>query len=532
MIPSANQVSSPASSPHVRPPDPGGQNKTSTTSLGNVHNPVSSTSPDSSSQIPSNVIGSQLSYKGALAGLSPQASPTQKSWICVGENDIIPSLKDGIRSLQISKSLKDKLCKPWTNTAIIRLLGKSIGYNYLCHRLNSMWKPVGSLQIIDLDKDCYLVKFGNEQDYFKALTGGPWLILGHYLLVQQWDPSFRVSDKLPSKMVVWVRLPHLPILFYHPQILNALGNLIGKTVRIDFTTQNAERGKFARLAVEIDLDAPLAPVIKLDGAWQKVEYENIPELCFECGMIGHVLESCQKFSNAPPAGVGDAATPVFQLTGSTSYAAKEAEKIDGYGPWMVVSRKGRRQRNDGETDKESSAVRKETRIKVQKRNVSHNGVKYSGKNLQDPAASDASGLPSHSTPNDSVQMPKKSTAKKNPTKSGKSKIGNTSSSSTPEFSASKIVGPANRSIPSSSENNKLEPNTSKPTSENPKIILSDSSQSRADTVPLPLIDASGTSCPTPLLFEGATPTPTQQLFTIPPLHFRQRKGSKARFTRN
>ncbi|CAN1135875.1 hypothetical protein LINPERHAP1_LOCUS12572 [Linum perenne] len=67
-------------------------------------------------------------------------------------------------------------------------------------------------------------------------------------------------------MVVWVRFPHLPIFFYHPQILIALGNLIGKTVRIDFTTQTAEWGKFARLATEIDLEMPLAPVIKLDGA--------------------------------------------------------------------------------------------------------------------------------------------------------------------------------------------------------------------------------------------------------------------------
>ncbi|CAN1326355.1 hypothetical protein LINPERPRIM_LOCUS33802 [Linum perenne] len=96
------------------------------------------------------------------------------------------------------------------------------------------------MQIIDLDKECYIVKFSNDQDYFKALTGGPWLILDHYLIVQQWDPSFRVSSTLPSKMVVWIRFPHLPILFYHPEILTALGNLVGKTIRIDLATQSAE----------------------------------------------------------------------------------------------------------------------------------------------------------------------------------------------------------------------------------------------------------------------------------------------------
>ncbi|CAN1279584.1 hypothetical protein LINPERPRIM_LOCUS17071 [Linum perenne] len=53
-------------------------------------------------------------------------------------------------------------------------------------------------------------------------------------------------------MVVWARFPHVPIQFYHPQILTSLGNLIGWTVKIDANTQRGDRGKFARLAVEID----------------------------------------------------------------------------------------------------------------------------------------------------------------------------------------------------------------------------------------------------------------------------------------
>ncbi|CAN1805118.1 hypothetical protein LINPERHAP1_LOCUS24142 [Linum perenne] len=222
-----------------------------------------------------------------------------------------------------------------------------------------MWKPTGAMQVVDLDKDCFLVKFGNDQDYFRALTGGPWMILEHYLIVQQWDPTFRVSDKLPAKMVVWVRFPHLPILFYHPQILTALGNLIGKTIRIDSPTQNADRGKFARMAVEIDIDEPLAPVVELDGAWQKVEYENIPELCFSCGKIRHASDKgCPRGTNGE--------THVGELvSGGTSLALENAtnptnkKASDDFGPWMVVSRKHRRQRkNDGDPGKESRAGNK------------------------------------------------------------------------------------------------------------------------------------------------------------------------------
>ncbi|CAN1816349.1 hypothetical protein LINPERHAP1_LOCUS27742, partial [Linum perenne] len=361
------------------------------------------------------------SYKGALAGVPPISPNAHKSWICVGENDIVPSIRNDIRTLQISKSLKDKLCKPWTNTAIIRLIGKSIGYNYLCHRLSSMWKPMGSLQIIDLNKNCYLVKFDNEQDDFKALTGGPWMIFDHYLVIQQWDPSFRVSDKLPSKMVVWARLPHLPILFYHPQILTALGNLIGRTVRIDFTTQNDERGKFARLAVEIDLDVPLAPVIDLDGAWQKVEYENIPDLCFECGLIGHNLGNCPKLTKAVYPITTDVPVQSSELT---SVDGNGGAKNDAYGPWLVVSRKGRRQRLIEGSEKESLVGRKEPKTQEPKKQVNPPSAKSLGKSSQDSASLDSSKEPSISTPKDSAHGMKKTTAIIIPAKIGKSNKGN------------------------------------------------------------------------------------------------------------
>ncbi|CAN1177409.1 hypothetical protein LINPERHAP2_LOCUS33086 [Linum perenne] len=76
-----------------------------------------------------------------------------------------------------------------------------------------------------------MIKFTNEQDYFKALTEGPWTILDHYLIVHQWDQSFRVSSDLPRKMVVWVRFPHLPIHYYHAQVLTSLGNLLARPSR-------------------------------------------------------------------------------------------------------------------------------------------------------------------------------------------------------------------------------------------------------------------------------------------------------------
>ncbi|CAN1138934.1 hypothetical protein LINPERHAP2_LOCUS10965, partial [Linum perenne] len=300
-------------------------------------------------------------------------------WICVGEHDIIPSIEDGVRSLSISKSLKEKLCRPWTNTVVVRLLGKSIGYSYLCHRLRSLWKPAGNMQIIDLDKDCFLVKFGAEHDYYHALTGGPWLILEHYLIVQQLDPLFRASDKLPTKLVVWVRLPHLPIVFYHPQILTALGNLIGRTVRIDFQTQNVNRGKFARLAMEINVEEALAPVIVLDGTRQKVDYENIPMLCFDCGKVGHNLDFCPLKVGVAASEVEDAMGPENAIEVKKGKSVADERAGDEFGPWMVVARKHRRQWREVVPNKESGRSGKVTDGKDGSVKVSNKEIKEGGK---------------------------------------------------------------------------------------------------------------------------------------------------------
>ncbi|CAN1188007.1 hypothetical protein LINPERHAP2_LOCUS39062 [Linum perenne] len=60
-------------------------------------------------------------------------------------------------------------------------------------------------------------------------------------------------------MVIWVRFPHMSIQLYHNQVLSSLGNLIGKTMDTKYNTQNAKRGKFARIGIKIDLNEPLVP---------------------------------------------------------------------------------------------------------------------------------------------------------------------------------------------------------------------------------------------------------------------------------
>lgn len=75
----------------------------------------------------------------------------------------------------------------------------------------SMWKPAGRLDYVDLGKDFFLMRFGLVEDYDNVLKGGPLFIGEHYLTIRLWEPNFKPSTTMWSKVAVWKRLLELPI---------------------------------------------------------------------------------------------------------------------------------------------------------------------------------------------------------------------------------------------------------------------------------------------------------------------------------
>ncbi|MBA0718504.1 hypothetical protein Golax_006251 [Gossypium laxum] len=49
----------------------------------------------------------------------------------------------------------------------------------------------------------------------------------------------------------------------------------------------------ARIASVIDLNKSLISFLGIDGFKQRVEYEGLPTICYECGRFGHFKDNCQ-----------------------------------------------------------------------------------------------------------------------------------------------------------------------------------------------------------------------------------------------
>ncbi|KAK9190247.1 hypothetical protein WN943_018849 [Citrus x changshan-huyou] len=189
------------------------------------------------------------------------------------EGDVIETNEGPMLSITFLARVHDKLSQSWKNSVVVKLLGRTIGYRALCARLNVLWKTTMGLSVIDLENNYFLVRFRSVEDAVDALTKGPWLIMGHYLTVQPWTPSFDFTN-------------------------TALDQVTGNVIKIDSNTASSTRGRFARLAVSISLTRMLVSQFELDGKVQKVGYEGLPEICFKCGRYGHNNSNYKEYGNS------------------------------------------------------------------------------------------------------------------------------------------------------------------------------------------------------------------------------------------
>ncbi|MBA0605033.1 hypothetical protein Godav_017648 [Gossypium davidsonii] len=96
-----------------------------------------------------------------------------------------------------------------------------------------MWRPSTPMHMMDIENGYFLVKFQNKLDCEKVLSEGPF--------------------------------PALPSYLYNRKIITKIGELVGKVVKLDMNTDSRARGRFARMAVYVNLEKPLVSQILING---------------------------------------------------------------------------------------------------------------------------------------------------------------------------------------------------------------------------------------------------------------------------
>jgi len=224
--------------------------------------------------------------KGPHASADPL--PTQPGPYIVEKLDDIPALE--VKNTEV-KNLFNTL---QTHALVCRFNGYWPRSFDLHNWISSNWTK--SCQVLLCSKGFFVVQLESQEDYQKILMQGPWFWGRAGLFITPWFPEFDADTMVVTKMPVWVRLPNLPLPFWHPEVLEDIGNRLGKYIISD--EERREQGLFtyARICVEIDLSKGLPDKIQLQHESYKriqaLDYENTAFRCRTCHQTGHLNDSC------------------------------------------------------------------------------------------------------------------------------------------------------------------------------------------------------------------------------------------------
>ena len=153
-----------------------------------------------------------------------------------------------------------------------------------------------TMELISLGRGFYSTKCSSEVVQTTILSDGPWFILGCLVWVQQWVPGFQPSAAVISKFPVWLHLPELPMEFHNRNILEKIGNGLGKVLKIDTHSIEGGKRRYAAICTLMDNQKPPPTRVRIGGISQVLLYNEGPWWCSTCHKVGHATRGCLKNS--------------------------------------------------------------------------------------------------------------------------------------------------------------------------------------------------------------------------------------------
>jgi hypothetical protein len=117
-----------------------------------------------------------------------------------------------------------------------------------------------------------------------------------------WTRDFNPNLQKNTTAQVWVRIYGLSQEYWRPKIFFAIVSSIGTPICTDAIAAkpmfDRTFGQYARVLVDMDISQTPRYQVLVERTgyafFVDLEYENLPEFCTHCNMIGHYVEICKK----------------------------------------------------------------------------------------------------------------------------------------------------------------------------------------------------------------------------------------------
>ncbi|KAM6577860.1 hypothetical protein CsatB_029697 [Cannabis sativa] len=187
--------------------------------------------------------------------------------------------------------------RPVSHRIICRIFSHR-GFNpkQLINFFTTHWKGRFEVTISTYEKDSFMITFGCEGDLRRVLSKEPWHFHNKHMILC--TPTNLLNAPLESYTTTpfWVQVLQLPFLSKSELLARVIGNLIGSFIEVHEDSLYEGWGPFLRIRVGIDVSKPIlrgqTVTWMSDELWLDYRYERLPDFCYECGIIGHVVDKC------------------------------------------------------------------------------------------------------------------------------------------------------------------------------------------------------------------------------------------------
>ncbi|XP_038977764.1 uncharacterized protein LOC120108252 [Phoenix dactylifera] len=230
----------------------------------------------------------------------------------------------------------------WRDTAVIvRSMGRRVPVEWIRRELRVVGKLDYDVEAFMMANETFAFRFRTVNEREAVMEAGPWLVAGQLLAMERWRPNFVPGEKQLNRLVVWLRLPNLPMEYWTKRLILNIAAKAGRPLALDKITDHGWMLGFARVKVELDAREPIRPGtfvrIGTDVHWQTFRYENLPIFCYRCARLGHGVDACPY----PPEPVVSGASGdciAQQALAPESKEGVEAGSQLPFGSWLSTTR--------------------------------------------------------------------------------------------------------------------------------------------------------------------------------------------------
>ncbi|CAN0838223.1 hypothetical protein LINGRAHAP2_LOCUS2039 [Linum grandiflorum] len=184
----------------------------------------------------------------------------------------------------------------------LSLLGIFLGnlppFPLVISNLKKKEQLIGSISITGLEFGLCQFTFSSESDRQKILKKSPISTNKYFICLADWEPPTPQAVSSLIHVPFWIHLCDLPRKYCTIKIGDKLGSLLGQVILTTICEDIASHRLFLRIKVVLNAARPLTTEIRASHndypIQSSVRYENIPLLCFTCGLLGHDKKHCPR----------------------------------------------------------------------------------------------------------------------------------------------------------------------------------------------------------------------------------------------